>query len=379
MTLPVLYDGWPLIYQPNSPAALHLLALMAGPEQIEPIVALPDLPPAWFPERASAHVRSTANNPRARLAWEQQVLPGLAAQLSPRLLHLTSSNPPLFGPPRSIVSPAGFGAGQRLSQAPEPPAGFVSRVREALSQGGMSRARGLLWPMDLPEINTSTPILRLPPDVPGVFYDGSGTEKKPGSSSNETKNHFPESCSGDLPSRYVLYHGPGSQRALRGLLNAWSWAAGSIGEEYPLLVLGQDEAVRNRLAGLVLEHELGETVRSIPEVSPEVLPDLYQNCCVLFHPAPVSPWGSSIRFAMASGKPIVANEDPWTVAMVGAAGYLVKPGDGRAAGAALISILVEDSLAQSLSSAAYQRALAWLDSSFNERLLQAYESVLSKM
>jgi len=40
--LPILYDGWSLLYEPNAPAALHLLALLASlPSEVEAHLALP--------------------------------------------------------------------------------------------------------------------------------------------------------------------------------------------------------------------------------------------------------------------------------------------------------------------------------------------------
>jgi hypothetical protein len=39
---------------------------------------------------------------------------------------------------------------------------------------------------------------------------------------------------------YVLYHKQGGGTALRRLFDIWSWAAGSIGDYYPLVLLGLD-------------------------------------------------------------------------------------------------------------------------------------------
>jgi hypothetical protein len=43
----ILYDGWSLAYSPDSPAALHLLTLLAAnPPEARPLVALPAPAPA---------------------------------------------------------------------------------------------------------------------------------------------------------------------------------------------------------------------------------------------------------------------------------------------------------------------------------------------
>ena len=42
----VLYDGWPLVFAPNNPAALHLLAVLAQhPPGFAAHLALPDAAP----------------------------------------------------------------------------------------------------------------------------------------------------------------------------------------------------------------------------------------------------------------------------------------------------------------------------------------------
>jgi glycosyltransferase involved in cell wall biosynthesis len=65
-------------------------------------------------------------------------------------------------------------------------------------------------------------------------------------------------------------------------------------------------------------------------------------------------------------------------ALVGPAAYLVKAGDTRAMGAALITILVEEEVSERLAQAARQRAGAWSLSAFADGLAEAYQEILSK-
>ena len=86
------------------------------------------------------------------------------------------------------------------------------------------------------------------------------------------------------------------------------------------------------------------------------------------------------RAALACAKPVVAYESAWADAMVGPAAYLVPPGGGaqagsRALGAALITVVVEESVAEELSQAARLRSAQWGQAEFGERLAEAYRQL----
>ena len=367
MTLPdtplhsVLYDGWSLIYQPNSPQSLHLLAILSCRlEGFQGFLALPGEPPDWLPPVTATRVIFTANMPRNRLLWEQRILPGLRRELEADLLHLTSPTPPLFGPAVNVVSPSGFGGSHRVG-------GFSSRLRQAVSQGGMARLAGLFWPDDLPDPKGMGAVYRLPPAIPVEFFD---------LGSKLGDRQLVESL--DLPETYVLYHGPAEETALRRLLNAWSWVAGSVGEMYPLLAIGLEDESRKKLDVLAASFDLGETVRSLPAMPPKDLGLIYQRCVAVLHPGDDSPWGGPVRLALASGKPVVSQVSEHMDALVGPAAYLVKGGEARALGAALITVLVEEEIAERLSQLGRQRAEAWSLETFSQGLLAAYQDMLSK-
>ena len=75
----VLYDGWDLAFRPNSPAALHLLALLhADIPGRRVMVALPGPSFHSLPEHIEVEILSQPDSTAARLAWEQRRLPMLA-------------------------------------------------------------------------------------------------------------------------------------------------------------------------------------------------------------------------------------------------------------------------------------------------------------
>lgn len=368
----VLYDGWPLIDRPNSPAALHLLAILARlPEAVQPVVALPDTPPAWL-KGTPVHVQRIANTPYSRLRWEQHALPRLARQMDASLLHLTSTRVSLLDPAISVVSPCEFDlwnspGGEDWSISPKP---LGQRLRESLGRGGFSRAGRAFWPSDLPAPDWPINWISLPPTVSPDFIPGPGGGRQTGSDGTSLlQSELPGQ---DLPETYILYHGPGGSDQLRRLLQAWKWAAAALGDLYPLLAVGLDGRSGKNLVEIAREDRLEDSLRVLPPLSPAALAPLYQGCAALFHPAPIAPWGGPERLALACGKPVVASENVFSDALFGPAAYLAPAGDGRALGAALITVVVEDSVAEKLSQAARQRAETWLSQDFGQQLYEAY-------
>jgi glycosyltransferase involved in cell wall biosynthesis len=234
------------------------------------------------------------------------------------------------------------------------------------------RIKALLWPEDLPLPATQTPVHRLPPVVHPAFLPAASS---PGSAQPIQE----ELAALDLPETYLLYHGPGDDQALQRLLDAWSWAAASIGEYYPLVLAGLENPAQDRLAVLLAEYQLTGTARPLPPLSLSALAAVYRGCRALFHPAEISPWGDPARLALACGKPLVGLETELAAALAGAAGYLVPPLEPyparcRALGAALITVVVEDSLADSLSQAALDRAVTWEFDRFSSSLKEFYRA-----
>lgn len=373
----ILYDGWPAVYAPFTPAAMHLQAVLAQlPERIQPIVAVPDSPPGWL-SNIPVQIHPARNTASGRLRWEQRILPQLGRKFAPGLLHVTSTHPPLFGPGNCVVSPSGFKEFDRISKpgGTEGVRPFGERLREALASGGLARARGILWPDDLPVPKLPAPLFKVPPTVHPEFYREAlkASEHISGNGSGRQRGPVPA----ELPETYVLYHGPGDPVSLSNLAEAWSWAAGPIGEYYPLLMLGLETRAWSTIDKLLEGSGIAGTVRPAPAIPPEDVPALYAGCTALFHHAPVSPWGGPIRQALAAGKPVVSIEGERVNAMVGPAAYLVPPGDSRALAAALITVVVEESVAENLAEQAARRSASWLSSNFGEELAKAYEKMLS--
>ncbi|MEW5871205.1 MAG: glycosyltransferase [Chloroflexota bacterium] len=360
----IFYDGWPLAYRPNSPAALHLLTLLAyHPAALQAVVGLPAASFHELPEGVLPRLAPTPDTPAGLLNWEQRKLPRLAQAEGASCIHQVGGGLPLLGTAARIYSPIDWAAGR---PAQERPRRLADRLREALAQGGLARARVALWPADLPAPESEVPLQRLPPIVHPAFV---ALEEADG------LNARAQAALADLhlPQTYVLYHGPTGPADLQHLAEAWHWAAGAIGEQYPLLLAGVHGAAVERVDRWLDQNHLRQTVRRLPRLPVQALARLYQACSAILHPARTPVWGGSLRLGLACGKPVAALEDKWSDGLVGPAGYLAKPeSGGRGLGAALLTLVVEEHVATSLSQSARQRAASWSGQDFAEALLALY-------
>jgi len=387
---PLLYDGWALAYAPNSPAALHLLALLQATlspgtpgaavmnttrDDDGPIVALPAVSFHALPDGVRTILLPTEATPAGRLRWEQRRLPGLARPAGAGGLHQVGGGLPLWGGLPSLYSPSGFPAATNPSgeRHAEGSAGLAARLRQALGQGGMARSRGVLWPADLPAPRLST-LRQLPPAVHPVFMAAGSGQAQP-------SRLLQLQADLELPDAYVLYHGPTDLAALRNLVDAWGWAAGPLAAQHPLLLVGLDQPAQERLNRLLAEARLTGTARGLPPLSLPDLAGLYHGCSAVFQPywpaVDPPPWGDPLRMALAAGKPVAGLASAQAAAIAGPAAYLVEAGDYAASrrllGAALITLLVEESMGEALGQAARQRAQAWDWGAFTAGLAELYE------
>ncbi len=156
----VVYDGWALAYDPNSPAAIHLLTLLhAHPPEWKAILALPAASFHPIPQGVETRFIPCENSPLGSLRWEQRLIPILAHQCEATWIHTVGGGPPLFTSSGRLLSPAGFTPGS--SAQPMQRRTLAERARVALSAGGLSQARWTLWPQDLPTGGVPGPLYPL--------------------------------------------------------------------------------------------------------------------------------------------------------------------------------------------------------------------------
>ncbi len=343
----VLHDGWPLLHAPASASAWHLRTLLAlAPGDTELILALPTEKPVEDISQNVKIIRAAEDN---RGTWEQGTLPRLAEEHMANWMHTTNLAGSLFGTTETLVSPTSS-EHDRVRER-----GLRGRLAAAQGWGGLARAT-ILWPDDLPAPKLPGTTRKLPPVAHPAF--------------SPKQSAAPIGLG--LPEEYLLYHGASDEQTLLRLLESWTWAAASIGELYPLAVLGLDQSASDFLVKRLPEFHVQDSMRILSEIEFEDFPALYQNCVALVHAGTPAPWGGVLRHALACGKAVVAQQEPLTEAIVGSAAYLVAPDDLRSFGAAIITVVVDEKARESLEDAARHRSERWDAAAFTLGLSKIY-------
>lgn len=346
----ILYDGWPLIYHPDGAAAIQLSTLLSlTPEGIEPVLALPveSSPEGFLQGVELAHAASEDLN-----HWQQRMLPELAQAQGAGAIHSALAAASLFGRVPTVISPSGYGD---LEPALS---GLRARLGQAQGRGGLATAT-VLYPSDLEAPKFPGQLRAIAPVANPAFTAGAQ----------------PAPAELELPDSYLLYHGPSHPGTLMQLLESWTWAAASIGDLYPLVMLGLSEAAKRFVEERIPEFHLENFVHLLPRVHPAHIAAIYQNSSALTHPAPLSFWGSALRHGLASDLPVVAFADAQIERLVGPAAYLVDKGDLRALGAAMITVVVDDKVRADLISAAHKRHTQWDAAQFKSDLWEIYSGL----
>ncbi len=153
----------------------------------------------------------------------------------------------------------------------------------------------------------------------------------------------------DLPDFYVLYLGGyAAHKNVLTLLQAYTYVAQAMGEDYPLVLAGKkpqpgpnfpdyDEAIGSL--------QLGDRVRWIGYVAEEDKPALYRSASCFAYPSRYEGFGLPPLEAMACGVPVVTTHAASLPEVVGDGAFAVDPDDGRQMAGAIIALLIQDSFA----------------------------------
>lgn len=161
-----------------------------------------------------------------------------------------------------------------------------------------------------------------------------------------------------LDGDYVLYAGRlASNKGLATLLRAWAILAPRHGAT-TLVLAGADWGQRAALEALVRSLGIGERVRFVGYLAPELHRSAVAGCRVFVLPSEWEAFGIVLLEAMAAGKACVATAVGGVPDVVrdGVEGLLVPPRDAPALAAALERVLRDDALAARLGAAGRRRA-----------------------
>lgn len=285
-------------------------------------------PPGSLPELPNAVAEHEIAEPAGewgRLRFEQRRLPQAAARLGCDLLLVMDGGAPVAArTPVVALAP---------TETAGPGAGVVATLRRAAGRAGRSVARLVLFPGDAPVADSRWQ--PFPPFVSPAFAD------------------LPE------PGRqlHVLCYGI-SRAQVTLALAAWSWVDGSLGDTYPLLFVGLDPELEQFIRVIAAELDVHGSVAFQPECDLPSLAALYHDAAAFLGVGAIA-WGQPLRWALAAAVPVAAVEGALQGTILRDAAYLAPAGDARALGAACLSLLVQEDLAEQLRERGSRAARAY--------------------
>ncbi len=347
----VAVNGWFLIHNPHTGSGQYLRALLQWLPRVAPehsyhvVVPATALPPALVAD-AQTHGYTlvpvkTGDSNLAKVWFEQVGFPRAVGRLKAHLAHVPYWAPPLASPAPIIVTVHDLIP--RL--LPEYRGGRAVQLYTALVSAATAGAALVLTDSNA-SAHDLTETLKVPAEKIRTVYLAAGPQYTP---KGEWQVDDPIRLKYGLEEGYVLYLGGFDRRKnVRGLLSAWTWASGSIGQGYPLVIGGQlpapDSPHYEDYPALAAELKIEDTVKFIGPVAEADKPALYRGALAFGYPSRYEGFGLPPLEAMACGVPVVTTTGGSLPEVLGSAGYLVPADDTRTFGAALLTIVVEPSV-----------------------------------
>lgn len=185
----------------------------------------------------------------------------------------------------------------------------------------------------------------------------------------------------DLPDFYVLYLGGYAiHKNVTALLQAYTYVAQAMGEDYPLVLAGKKPAPSHRFPDyddFIRRAHLQKHVRWIGYVEEEDKPAVYRGALCFAFPSRYEGFGLPPLEAMACGTPVVTTDAASLPEVVGDAAFAVAPDDERHMGGAIISLLIQEEFAREMRQKGLERAAEFSWEQTATETLLVYDEVAS--
>jgi glycosyltransferase involved in cell wall biosynthesis len=340
----IVLNGWFLVHHPYTGSGQYLRSLLdwlprVAPEHEYHVVVPAAAPGIEAQPGYTVHLSPSSATNIGKLQFEQVKFPEAAKRLRADLIHVPYWAPPLRSPAPIVVTVHDL----IPLLLPEYRGGRQVQLYTALVAEATAGAALVLTDSQA-SANDIVKHLKIPAERVRAIHLAAGPQY---TAKGEWQVDDPiRARYGIEQEGYVLYLGGFDPRKnVPGLLSAWTWASGSIGQGYPLIIAGQlpapDSPHYEDYPARARELEVADTVRFIGPVAEADKPALYRGATAFVYPSRYEGFGLPPLEAMSCGVPVVAGTGGSLPEVVGSAGYLIPPDDTRAIGAALLTIVVE--------------------------------------
>jgi glycosyltransferase involved in cell wall biosynthesis len=374
----IALNGWFLVHAAHTGTGQYARALVEWLPRVAPqheyhavIPASPGVPP---PAGLDVRVRSIpcGGSNLDKVRFEQVLFPRACRALQADLAHVPHWAPPLASPAAIVVTIHDLIP--RL--LPEYRGGPFVRLYTALVAAATQGAAMVLADSEASrrDIGQHLGLPRARVRTVYLAADARYTPRRDSLADEAVRQKY------DLPEGYALYLGGfDARKNVRALLSAWTWAAGAVGEAYPLVLAGQLPKPGGRLfedfVRLAQELEVADTVKFIGHVDEADKPALYRGAMVFAFPSRYEGFGLPPLEAMACGVPVVCGNGGSLPEVVGDAGYVIPPDDTRAFGAAILTCIVEPAVSENLRARGLAQAKTFSWEKTARETVAVYEAV----
>lgn len=377
-------NGW-FIDLPHTGTGRYLRQLLSGLPAladklditlVAPQAKLSALAPGDLPSQVRLHGTGGGTGRAAKVLFEQWGFPRACRQLQADLAHVPHWAPPLSSPVPVVVTI------HDIIPVLVPDA-RASRLTQFYTSLVTVAARGANWIITDSEASRQDIIEFLnvdPARVSTVYLAADERFNTDARLTDEIRAKY------GLPERYILYLGGFQKRKnVHQLVGAWTWAAGSIGDEIPLVIAGKlpdnpDGKMFYDLPKLAKELKVDGSVRFIGQVDDDDLPALYAGADVFAYPSIYEGFGLPVLEAMACGTPVLTTDKSSLGEVAGDACYLIPdPGDTRLMGAGLIATAINENLHDELRRKGLLQAARFSWRKTVTETLVVYDKVLSSI
>ena len=349
-------NGW-FLEPTHTGSSQYLHGLLAHLPAAAPELELHVIAPAArgtaprLPDGIHLHYAGTGHGHVSKLLFEQLLFPRAARRLNARLMHI-----PYWAPPLRAALPFVLTVHDLIPMlVPAERGGWLARMYSALAAAATPGAAQIVADSQ----SSARDIVRLLRVAESKLHTvqlavGAQFTPVPKPHDAAARAHYA------LPESYVLYLGGFQPRKNVGaLISAWTWAHGPVGDQYPLVIAGALPA-HSTLPQDAQALGVGESVRFIGAVTEQDKPAIYRGATCLVYPSLYEGFGLPPLEAMACGVPVITSNSSSLGEVVGDAAYLVAdPRDARQLGAAIISLVVDTSLAEDLRARGLKQAASF--------------------
>jgi len=346
----IAYNGW-FWDQPNTGSGQYIRRLLHHLRRVVPDLQMTLILPPHnhtpddLPADMSIVTTKGSSGAWGKVWFEQRIYPQMVGRVGADIAHVPYWGPPLSSPARLVTSVLDV-----IPLAiPDYARGWKARLYTSLVTAA---ARGSAHTITLSQDSKADIVkhIGLPEESITPIYLAADEAYHPriGAERDEAVRE-----KYNLPDQFVLGIGGFDVRKnMNQLLLAYTYVGQAEGDNIPLVLAGREPewgvGVFPNLPQYAADLGITDYVRWIGYIDEADKPSLYRLASVFVFPSLYEGFGLPVLEAMASGTPVVANEVSSIPEIVGDAAYLVEPDNARAMAGAIIALLLQEPLRDSL-------------------------------